>query len=96
VITYSGVDEAVAIANDSKYGLGGAVFGDDTAEAVAVAARIVTGTVQVNGAPAAGGGGPFAGRKQSGLGTERGVEGLEMFLELKSVALPAGYVPSPA
>jgi hypothetical protein len=40
---------------------------------------------------AASGGGPFGGRKQSGLGSERAVEGLESFLELKSVALPAGY-----
>jgi aldehyde dehydrogenase (NAD+) len=91
VITYADVDEAVAIANDSKYGLGGAVFGDDTEEALAIAARIVTGTVQVNGGPGAGGGGPFAGRKQSGLGAERAVEGLESFLQLKSMALPARY-----
>ncbi|WP_236787768.1 aldehyde dehydrogenase family protein [Amycolatopsis sp. GM8] len=91
VITYADVDEAVAIANDSKYGLGGAVFGNDTEEALAVAERIVTGTVQVNGGPAAGGGGPFAGRKQSGLGAERAVEGLESFLRPKSMALPAGY-----
>ncbi len=94
VISYDDPDEAVAIANDSKYGLGGAVFSDDTEQAIAVASRIVTGTVQVNGGPAAGGGGPFAGRKNSGLGAERAVEGLETFLELKSVTLPAGYAPA--
>jgi aldehyde dehydrogenase (NAD+) len=94
VITYSDKDEAIAIANDSKYGLGGAVFATDPDEAIEVASRIVTGTVQVNGGPAAGGGGPFAGRKHSGLGAERAVEGLETFLELKSVTLPAGYDPS--
>ena len=94
VISYSDVDEAVAIANDSKYGLGGAVFASDPEDAIAVASRIVTGTVQVNGGPAAGGGGPFAGRKQSGLGAERAVEGLETFLEYKSVTLPAGYTPA--
>ena len=94
VITYTDVDEAVAIANDSKYGLGGAVFATDPEDAIAVAAQIVTGTVQVNGGPAAGGGGPFAGRKQSGIGAERAVEGLETFLELKSVTLPAGYAPA--
>jgi aldehyde dehydrogenase (NAD+) len=94
VITYRDTDEAVAIANDSRYGLGGAVFGADTEEAISVAARIVTGTVQVNGGPAAGGGGPFAGRKESGLGAERAVEGLETFLELKSVTLPPGYQPA--
>jgi acyl-CoA reductase-like NAD-dependent aldehyde dehydrogenase len=94
VIEYTDVAEAVTIANDSKYGLGGAVFADDPEQAVAVAAQMDTGTVQINGAPAAGGGGPFAGRKQSGLGAERAVEGLETFLELKSVALPAGYEPA--
>lgn len=94
VITYKDKDEAVEIANDSKYGLGGAVFGDDPEEAIAVASKIVTGTVQVNGGPAAGGGGPFAGRKHSGLGAERAVEGLETFLEFKSVTLPAGYEPA--
>ncbi|WP_375476346.1 aldehyde dehydrogenase family protein [uncultured Jatrophihabitans sp.] len=94
VISYSDLDEAVAIANDSKYGLGGAVFADDTEQAIAVAARLVTGTVQVNGGPAAGGGGPFAGRKHSGLGVERAVEGLGSFLQFKSVALPAGYEPA--
>jgi betaine-aldehyde dehydrogenase len=93
VITYSDKDEAVAIANDSKYGLGGAVFATDPEEAIEVASRIITGTVQVNGGPGAGGGGPFAGRKNSGLGAERAVEGLETFLELKSVTLPAGYEP---
>lgn len=93
VIEYSDEAEAVAIANDSKYGLGGAVFADDPEKALAVAAKIETGTVQVNGGPAAGGGGPFAGRKQSGLGAERAVEGLEAFLELKSIALPANYQP---
>jgi aldehyde dehydrogenase (NAD+) len=94
VITYADEDEAIEIANDSRYGLGGAVFGTDPEHAIEVAARIVTGTVQVNGGPAAGGGGPFAGRKESGLGAERAVEGLEGFLELKTLTLPAGYQPA--
>jgi acyl-CoA reductase-like NAD-dependent aldehyde dehydrogenase len=94
VIAYSDEAEAIAIANDSKYGLGGAVFATDPEDAIAVASKIITGTVQVNGGPAAGGGGPFAGRKQSGIGAERSVEGLETFLELKSVTLPAGYEPA--
>jgi betaine-aldehyde dehydrogenase len=94
VITYTDVAEAVAIANDSKYGLGGAVFAADPEDAISVASKIMTGTVQVNGGPAAGGGGPFAGRKQSGIGAERSVEGLETFLELKSLTLPAGYEPA--
>jgi aldehyde dehydrogenase (NAD+) len=93
VITYRDEDEAVAIANDSMYGLGGAVFAVDVEHGLEVAARIITGTCSVNGGPPSGGGGPFGGRKQSGLGCERAVEGLESFLELKSVALPAGYAP---
>jgi betaine-aldehyde dehydrogenase len=47
----------------------------------------------VNGGPPSGGGAPFGGRKESGLGYERDVEGLQSFLELKSVTLPAGYEP---
>jgi len=93
VITYRDEDEAIAIANDSIYGLGGSVFAADVEHGLEVAAKIITGTCSVNGGPPSGGGGPFGGRKQSGLGCERAAEGLESFLELKSVALPAGYEP---
>jgi aldehyde dehydrogenase (NAD+) len=93
VISYRDEAEAIAIANDSVYGLGGSVFAADVEHGLDVAAEIVTGTCSVNGGPASGGGGPFGGRKQSGLGCERAVEGLQSFLELKSVALPAGYAP---
>jgi aldehyde dehydrogenase (NAD+) len=93
VISYRDETEAIAIANDSQYGLGGAVFAADVEHGLDVAAQIVTGTCSVNGGPPSGGGGPFGGRKQSGLGCERAVEGLQSFLELKSVALPAGYEP---
>jgi betaine-aldehyde dehydrogenase len=94
VIAYRDEAEAIAIANDSIYGLGGSVFAADTAHGLEVAARIDTGTCSVNGGPPSGGGGPFGGRKQSGLGCERAVEGLESFTQLKSVTLPAGYDPS--
>jgi betaine-aldehyde dehydrogenase len=93
VISYRDEAEAIAIANDSMYGLGGAVFAASVEHGLEAAAKIVTGTCSVNGGPPSGGGGPFGGRKQSGLGCERGVEGLESFLELKSVTLPAGYEP---
>lgn len=93
VITYTDQAEAVKIANDSIYGLGGSVYAPDPEEGLRVAAQVVTGTCAVNGGPPSGGGGPFGGRKQSGLGRERDVEGLESFLELKSVSLPAGYEP---
>ena len=94
VITYANEREAVAIANDSKYGLGGAVYAHDPEQGIDIASRIVTGTCSVNGGPPSGGGAPFGGRKDSGLGYERDVEGLESFLELKSVTLPAGYQPA--
>jgi betaine-aldehyde dehydrogenase len=90
VIRYSDEADAVAIANDSQYGLGGSVFAADAARAVAVALQIDTGTCQINDAPGAGGGGPFGGHKKSGLGCERSREGHEQFLEIKSVVLPPG------
>jgi len=88
VIAYDDVDDAVRIANDSIFGLSGAVYGADEARAVAVAKRIRTGTVGVNGgswfAPDA----PFGGYKQSGIGREMGVSGLDEFLERKTIAIP--------
>jgi aldehyde dehydrogenase (NAD+) len=95
VMTYANEGEAVAIANDSRFGLGGAVFAPDPETGIKIASRIVTGTCSVNGGPPSGGGAPFGGRKDSGLGYERDVEGLESFLELKSVTLPVGYQPDP-
>jgi aldehyde dehydrogenase (NAD+) len=94
VLAYDGDDDAVAIANDSAYGLGGAVYSADPDRALTIAGRIRTGTCQVNDGLPAGGGGPFGGYKQSGLGRERGPEGLESFLELKSVAFPRDGGPS--
>lgn len=94
VLTYRDESEAIAIANDSKYGLGGAVYAADPEHGIEIAAQIVTGTCSVNGGPPSGGGAPFGGRKDSGLGYERDVEGLQAFLEIKSVTLPAGYEPA--
>ncbi|AXT84157.1 aldehyde dehydrogenase family protein [Aeromicrobium sp. A1-2] len=88
VLPYDDVDDAVAIANDSAYGLGGAVWADDVDEAFAVAQRLRTGRVDINGAewnPAA----PFGGYKQSGNGREMGQWGLDEFLEVKAVQMPA-------
>jgi aldehyde dehydrogenase (NAD+) len=94
VLPYDNEDEAIAIANDSSYGLGGAVFTADLEHGIEVARRIRTGTFSVNDGPFGGGGGPFGGYKRSGLGRERGPEGLESFLQLKSVALPPARIPS--
>jgi acyl-CoA reductase-like NAD-dependent aldehyde dehydrogenase len=79
----------VQIANNSIYGLSGAVFGSDE-RALAVARRIRTGTVGVNGGAWFGPEVPFGGYKQSGVGREMGAAGLEEFLETKSLAIPVG------
>jgi aldehyde dehydrogenase (NAD+) len=86
VIPYDTEDEAVAIANGTPYGLSGGVFAGDQDRAVAVARRMRTGMVDVNGGrfnPLA----PFGGYKQSGNGRELGEYGLEEFLEVKSLQL---------
>ena len=89
VIAYEDEDDAVRIANDSDYGLSGAVWSGDEDRAIAVARRIRTGTINVNGgnfyAPDA----PFGGYKQSGVGREMGREGFEEYLETKTIAISA-------
>ena len=87
VIGYADDDEAVAIANDSDFGLSGSVFSKDVARAEAIARRIRTGHISVNGFNLDVGA-PFGGFKQSGLGRESGPEGLAGFLETKSMFLP--------
>jgi aldehyde dehydrogenase (NAD+) len=88
VLPYDGGDDgAVAMANDSAYGLSGAVYGPPD-RAAAVAARIRTGTVSVNGALWYGPDVPFGGYKQSGIGREMGRAGFEEYLEIKSLAYP--------
>ena len=90
VIPYDTVDDAVAIANDSAYGLSGSVFSGDPQRALGVARRVRTGTSNVNtfmlefSAP-------FGGYKDSGMGRELGPEGLETYLESKSICLPADF-----
>lgn len=86
VLTYDEVDEAVTIANDSVYGLGGSVWSEDPDRALAVARRIRTGQVSVNGAGHAFDA-PFGGFKQSGLGREMGPEALASYQELQAVAV---------
>ncbi|MFC5752202.1 aldehyde dehydrogenase family protein [Actinomadura rugatobispora] len=87
VIPFDDDDDAVRIANDSIYGLSGGVYGADQERALSVARRIRTGTIGVNGgawfAPDA----PFGGFKQSGIGREMGVAGLEEFQERKTLAV---------
>ena len=87
VIPYEDVDDAVRIANDSTYGLTGSVLGGDVDEALAVARRIRTGQVSVNGCGP--GDSPFGGFKQSGLGREGGLTGLRQYTETKAIGAPA-------
>ena len=86
LIPYDGIDEAVDIANDSPYGLAGAVYAANQETGIAIARRIRTGQVTVNNGrfnPNA----PFGGYKQSGIGRELGEYGFEEFLEVKSLQL---------
>jgi acyl-CoA reductase-like NAD-dependent aldehyde dehydrogenase len=84
VIAYDDADDAVRIANDSEYGLSGGVWSASTEEALAVARRIRTGTVTINGSPISFDG-PFGGYKASGTGREYGAVGLGEYLEHKTV-----------
>ena len=88
VIPYEDDDDAVRIANDSRYGLSGAVNGGSLERALSVARRIRTGTVAVNGGQWFGPDSPFGGYKESGLGREHGVQGFEEYLETKTIGLP--------
>ena len=88
-LPYDGDAQAVAIANDSPYGLSGAVFGTDPERANAVARGIRSGTVGVNGGLWYSADVPFGGYKQSGIGREMGVLGFEEYLQTKTIANPA-------
>jgi acyl-CoA reductase-like NAD-dependent aldehyde dehydrogenase len=88
VIPYDSVDEAVAIANDSPYGLAGTVWTQDQEKALSLARRVQTGSIGINHFnldPAA----PFGGVKDSGIGKELGPEGLTAYQRLQTVFVTA-------
>ncbi|AWK71106.1 aldehyde dehydrogenase [Rhodococcus oxybenzonivorans] len=87
IIPFDDDDDAVRIANDSIYGLSGAVMSASDERAIAIARRIRTGTMGINGGNYFGPDVPFGGYKQSGIGRECGREGLEEFLETKAFAV---------
>jgi aldehyde dehydrogenase (NAD+) len=85
MIPFDTEEDAIAIANDTPYGLSSYIQTGDKQKAQRVARRLRSGMVQINGA-SRGSGSPFGGYKQSGLGREGGKWGLEDFLEVKAVA----------
>jgi aldehyde dehydrogenase (NAD+) len=89
IIPHDGDDDAVRIANDSQFGLSGAITSGDLDRAKAVARRIRTGTLGLNGGVWYGADAPFGGYKGSGIGRQCGIEGLEIFTETKTVGWPA-------
>jgi aldehyde dehydrogenase (NAD+) len=89
MIPYEDDDDAVRIANDSPYGLSGMITSGDLDRAKAMARRIRTGTLGINGGVWYGADAPFGGYKQSGIGRQCGLEGLEIFTETKTVGWPA-------
>jgi acyl-CoA reductase-like NAD-dependent aldehyde dehydrogenase len=89
VIPYDDEEHAVRIANNSIYGLSGAVQSGNQDRAIALARRIRTGSFSINGGNYFNADAPFGGYKQSGIGREMGVSGLEEFLERKTFAVVA-------
>jgi len=89
VIPFEDDEDAIRIANDSIYGLSGAIASASVERALAMAHRIRTGTMSINGTLCYAPNAPFGGYKQSGLGREMGLEGFEEYLETKTIALPA-------
>jgi aldehyde dehydrogenase (NAD+) len=90
VIEVADDDEAVAVANDSPYGLTGHVVGRDTAAAMEIAHRLRAGSIDLNGGPGyTNPAVPFGGWKRSGLGKENGPEGLDEYTQLKTIKYPA-------
>lgn len=90
VIPYEDDEHAVAIANDSIYGLSGAVYSQDESRALGVARRIRTGTISVNGGQWFHVDTPFGGYRQSGVGRENGEQGFDEHLQTKVIAMPGG------
>jgi aldehyde dehydrogenase (NAD+) len=86
ILPFSDDDEAVRIANDSSFGLAGAVMSASTDRAMAVAHRVRTGAIGVNGGMYYGADAPFGGYKSSGIGRQCGIEGFQQYLETKTIA----------
>ena len=90
VLKYGDEAEAVAIANDSDYGLCGSVWTGDPDHGAEVATQVRTGVVAINSSLILDFNAPFGGFKASGIGRELGPEGIEPYTEYQSIILPAG------
>jgi acyl-CoA reductase-like NAD-dependent aldehyde dehydrogenase len=90
VIPFEDEEDAIRIANDSRYGLAGNVMAGSLERAVAVARRLRAGFIGVNGTAPYGADVPFGGYKASGVGRQNGVAGFDQYTEIKSVGHPAG------
>ncbi|UTI64479.1 NAD-dependent succinate-semialdehyde dehydrogenase [Paraconexibacter antarcticus] len=90
VVAFSDDDEAIAMANDTEYGLVAYVYTRDLDRAFRVVERLETGMIGLNQGMVSNAGAPFGGVKQSGFGREGGAEGMEEYLETKYVALNVG------
>jgi aldehyde dehydrogenase (NAD+) len=86
VIPFEDEEDAIRIANDSEYGLCGSISSGDLDRAMRMAARIRTGSLSINGGACVAGDLPFGGYKLSGVGRAWGIEGVEEYLEIKSLA----------
>ncbi len=88
-IPYDDEEDAIAIANDSKYGLSGGVYTSDIERGMKLAQRIRTGSFNINSGIWYGADSPYGGYKTSGIGRQNGIEGFEQHLETKAIAWPA-------
>lgn len=84
ILKYTNIDDAISLANNTEFGLGGIVFGSDQDKALEVAETMNTGSVGINFF-ASNHAAPFGGRNDSGLGVEYGLEGLAAYLSYKSI-----------
>ena len=95
VMRFHDEDEAVRIANDTRYGLAAGVWTQDTARSIRLAERIDAGTVYVNTYRSVSTLSPVGGYKHSGYGRENGIDAIKEFLQVKSVWLGTGPVANP-
>jgi aldehyde dehydrogenase (NAD+) len=90
-LPYDDDEDAIALANDSDYGLSGSVWSSDIERATRIARRMRTGTVGLNSKNILDFGSPFGGVRDSGIGRELGPEGIDAYLEVKSILIPQLY-----